>query len=62
MLSAQPRQIANIIFGASQAEMEADCARAGEQNTGSIYVTDLPERPNPYASLPSYWTAETALC
>ena len=43
-------------------QMQADCVKAGDENTGSIYVTNLQERPNPYATLPSYWAAETASC
>jgi hypothetical protein len=62
VLAAQPRQIANIIYAASEGQMQADCVKAQERNTGSVYLTDLPERPNPYATLPSYWAAETALC
>ncbi len=62
VLTAASGQIANIVFGASEAEMEADCTKAEADNAGSLYVTDLPERPNPYATLPSYWTSETARC
>ena len=63
VLGARAQQIANIIFAASEtSQMEADCARAGEENAGSVYVTDLAERPDPYATLPSYWAAETAGC
>jgi len=63
VLAAQPRQIANIIFAASTtSQMEAACTKATAQNTGSIYVTNLPEKPNPYATLPSYWASETAGC
>ncbi len=62
MLTAAPGQIANIVFAASETEMEADCVKAEEDNAGSVYVTDLPERPNPYATLPSYWSTETARC
>jgi hypothetical protein len=60
---AKPEQIANIIFAASgAAQMEASCAKAQEGNAGLRYVTDLPEQPNPYATLPSYWSTETARC
>lgn len=63
VLAARPQQIANIIFAASETtQMEADCAKASEDNAGSVYVTNLPERPDPYATLPSYWTTETAYC
>ena len=62
VLTAQPGQIANVIYGASAAQMESDCVKAQEQNAGSVFLTDLPEKPNPYATLPSYWSAETALC
>ena len=62
VLTAASGQIANIVFGASEAEMEADCTKAEADNAGSLYVTDLPERPDPYATLPSYWTSETARC
>ena len=62
VLTAAPGQIANIVFAASETEMEADCVKAEAGNAGSVYVTDLPERPNPYATLPSYWCAETARC
>jgi hypothetical protein len=63
VLAARPRQIANIIFAASEiSQMEIDCVKAAEGNAGSIYVTNLPERPNPYEALPSYWTTETVRC
>ncbi len=62
VLTAAPGQIANIVFAASETEMEADCVKAEAGNAGSVYVTDLPERPNPYATLPSYWSTETAHC
>jgi hypothetical protein len=63
VLQAKPEQIANIIFGASEgAQMEASCAKAAEANAGSVYVTDLPEAPNPYEALPSYWSTETERC
>jgi len=63
VLAARPQQIANIIFAASEtSRMEADCVKASEDNAGSIYVTNLPERPNPYQALPSYWATETARC
>ncbi len=63
VLAARPQQIANIIFAATTtAQMEAACVKAAGQNTGSIYVTNLPEKPNPYEALPSYWTSETASC
>ncbi len=63
VLAARPQQIANIVFAASEtSQMEVDCVKADEENAGSIYVTNLPEKPNPYGTLPSYWTTETARC
>ena len=63
VLRARPEQIANIVFNASDvSQMEAVCSRSSEDNAGSLYVTDLRERPNPYEALPSYWTAETERC
>jgi len=63
VLAARPQQIANIIFAApGTSQMEADCVKAQDENTGSIYVTNLPEKPNPYETLPSYWATETARC
>jgi hypothetical protein len=63
VLAARSQQIANIIFAASEpSQMEADCVKGVEENAGSIYVTNLPEKPNPYETLPSYWTTETARC
>jgi hypothetical protein len=60
---AKPEQTANIIFAASgTTQMEAACAKAQAGNAGYVYVTDLPERPDPYEALPSYWTAETERC
>jgi hypothetical protein len=53
--AAPPNRIANIVFGASTLA----CPRVG--NAGYVYVTGLGE-PNPYASLPSYWAAESTLC
>ena len=63
VLAAHPQQIANIIYAASDtAQMEAACVKAAEENAGSIFVTNLPEKPNPYGTLPSYWTSETERC
>jgi Spherulation-specific family 4 len=63
VLHEKPEQIANIVFAAAgEAQMEAICAQAKGQNAGLIYVTNLPEQPNPYAALPSYFATETARC
>lgn len=63
VLSARPQQIANIVFGVSEgSQMEADCTKAAADNAGFLYVTNLPEKPDPYEALPSYWAAETATC
>jgi hypothetical protein len=63
VLHENPEQIANIVFAAaSEAQMEAVCTQAQAQNAGLIYVTNLPEQPNPYAALPSYFATETARC
>jgi len=63
VLTAKPEQIANIVFAASgTAQMEAACAKAAAQNVGLLYVTDLAEQPNPYETLPSYWSTETERC
>jgi hypothetical protein len=63
VLAARAPQIANIIFAAPEtSQMEADCVNARNDNTGSIYVTNLREKPNPYETLPSYWETETATC
>jgi hypothetical protein len=63
VLAARAQQIANIIFAAPEiSQMQADCVKAQNENTGSIYVTNLPEKPNPYETLPAYWTTETASC
>jgi spherulation-specific family 4 protein len=60
---AQPEQIANIIFAASdEAQMARVCEKAHAINTGLLYVTNLPEQPNPYEALPAYWSNETASC
>jgi Spherulation-specific family 4 len=63
VLAARAQQIANIIFAAPTAsQMEADCVKANDDNAGSVYVTNLPEKPNPYETLPSYWATEAAGC
>ncbi len=63
VLAARPQQIANIVFAAgTTSQMEAVCEKAAGQNTGSIYVTNLPEKPNPYEALPCYWSSEAASC
>jgi hypothetical protein len=38
----------------------AACFAPKERDNG--YVTDLAEGPNPYAQLPSYWSAGTSGC
>jgi Spherulation-specific family 4 len=63
VLQAKPGQIADIIFAATDtAQMEAACEKAGLDNAGSVYVTNLPEKPNPYETLPAYWSTETERC
>ncbi len=63
VLAAQAKQIADIIFAAPEtSQMEADCMKAGQENAGSIYVSSLSEKPDPYEALPSYWAIETADC
>jgi hypothetical protein len=63
VLGAKPEEIANIIFDASgTSQMEAICATARERNAGSLYVTNLAEKPNPYETLPSYWSTEAERC
>ena len=63
VLAARSQQIANIIFAAATtSQMEADCVKAAGENAGSVYVTNLPEKPDPYEALPSYWATETASC
>lgn len=60
---AGSERIANIVFGASgPGAPAATCSLAASRGAGYRYVTDLPEAPNPYASLPSYWQAETEAC
>jgi hypothetical protein len=61
--AAGPERIANIVFAANGAGMPGPvCSQAATQGAEYRYVTDLPEAPNPYAQLPSYWTAETSGC
>jgi hypothetical protein len=63
VLQERPEQIANIVFDAAEAtQMEGICEQAEEQNAGSLYVTNLPEKPNPYETLPSYWSSENERC
>ncbi len=63
VLHARPDQIANIVFNAAGvSQMEAVCERSTGDNAGSLYVTELRERPNPYEALPSYWAAATERC
>jgi len=63
VLQANTAQIANIVFAAASAsQMEAICEQAQEQNAGSVYVTNLPEKPDPYEALPSYWSTEIERC
>jgi hypothetical protein len=63
VLQAKPDQIADIVFAATDtAQMEAACEKAEEGNAGSVYVTNLPEKPNPYEMLPSYWSTEAERC
>lgn len=60
---ANPAQIANIIYAASESStMGAICAEAMAEGTGFVYVTDLARRPNPYAALPSYYSGELEDC
>ncbi len=62
-LAAKPQQIANIVYAASNAtRMQEVCGQAEGDGAGFVYVTDLPGRPNPYAALPSYWSAELEGC
>ncbi|HXD56212.1 MAG TPA: spherulation-specific family 4 protein [Solirubrobacteraceae bacterium] len=61
--AAGQERIANIVFAASGSGAAAGaCSQASAQGAGYRYVTDLPEAPNPYAQLPSYWQPETEVC
>jgi len=55
-------RIANIIYAAPASALLSNCSTAAADNAGLLYVTDAKLRPNPYAALPSYWTAETSSC
>jgi hypothetical protein len=60
---ASPSQIANIVFAASGiSAMREACQHAAAGGAGSVFVTDLSEKPNPYATLPSYWAGESEDC
>ncbi len=60
---AGAERIANIVFAASgPGAPAATCSLAASRGAGYRYVTDLPEAPNPYATLPSYWQSETEAC
>lgn len=62
-LAAKPQQIANIVYAASTpTRMQEVCSQAEGGGAGFVYVTDLAGRPNPYAALPSYWSAELEGC
>lgn len=52
---------ANIVYGVSnESGMATALARAQFLGTGYVYITDG-NLPNPYSSLPSYWSYETEL-
>ncbi len=59
--AAGTERIANIVFAAAGGA-PATCSQATTQGAGYRYVTDLPEAPNPYAALPSYWQPELEDC
>lgn len=55
-----PRRFAAIVYDAADAPARRDTlARAARSGTGSVYVTDQ-KLPNPYLSLPPYWSDEVA--
>lgn len=60
--AAGPERIANIVFAAGEGAPATTCSQAASQGAGWRYVTQLPEAPNPYAGLPSYWQTELEDC
>ena len=52
-----PERFWNIVWQTSQSQMSAAIDTSRRRNVGYVYVTN-DALPNPYDSLPSYWTAE----
>jgi Spherulation-specific family 4 len=61
VLHKSANEIANIIYSAPSASLATDCTKAEGDNAGLVYVTNL-GLPNPYETLPSYWSTETEIC
>lgn len=62
VLAEPADRIANIVYAAPVSTFAVDCSTASADNAGLFYVTDRTLKPDPYAALPSYWSAETAAC
>jgi len=52
-------KFADTVYATLESQLPAALALARHRHAGHIYVTDDVE-PNPYASLPSYWTSEVS--
>ena len=53
-----PDQFANVIYATSESDLSSTLSLSRARRVGHLFVTDLPGSPNPYGSLPSYWTQE----
>lgn len=59
-LATEPRgKVWNIVIGVSPDQLPTVVGQAAAHHAGEMYVTD-DDKPNPYDTLPSYWSREVA--
>jgi hypothetical protein len=53
-----PSQFAHVIYATPQSDFASAVSLSRSRRAGHLFVTDLPGSPNPYGSMPSYWSQE----
>jgi hypothetical protein len=53
-----PSQFAHVIYATPQSDFASAVSLSRARRAGHLFVTNLPGSPNPYGSMPSYWSQE----
>jgi hypothetical protein len=53
-----PSQFAHVLYATPQSDFASAVNLSRSRRAGHLFVTDLPGSPNPYGSMPSYWSQE----
>jgi hypothetical protein len=53
-----PSQFAHVLYATPQSDFASAVNLSRSRRAGHLFVTNLPGSPNPYGSMPSYWSQE----